>query len=81
VLQPQSLPGWRFWDSTDGLSESYTSGTVRTRHGIWLKHGDIPMNLLDGYQFVQSTHPHAVGQIRGTLDGTLWLWTGTSLQR
>jgi len=54
---------------------------VNTRHGIWLKHGDIPMNLLDGYQFIHRTHPHAVGQIRGTLDGTLWLWTGIALQR
>jgi diguanylate cyclase (GGDEF)-like protein len=63
------------------MAESYTSGVVQTRHGMWFKHGDMAMNLLDGYRSVLSTHPHAIGQIRGTPDGTLWQWTGSALQR
>jgi diguanylate cyclase (GGDEF)-like protein len=81
VSQAQVPQGWRFWDIADGMAESYTSGMAATSHGIWFKHGHTAMNLLDGYQFVMSTHPHALGQIQGTPDGTLWLWAGTSLER
>ena len=69
VAWPQVSPGWRFWDITDGMAESYTSSVVGTSHGVWFKHGHTAMNLLDGNQFILSTHPHAVGQFRGTRDG------------
>jgi diguanylate cyclase (GGDEF)-like protein len=81
AARSQELPGWRFWDTSDGMAESYTSAVVETRDGTWFKHGHSAMNLLDGYQFTRSTHPHAVGQIRKAPDGTLWLWTGTMLRR
>lgn len=81
VACPQDSPGWRFWDNTDGMAESYTSSVLGTSHGVWFKHGHTAMNLLDGYQFILSTHPHAVGQMDGTADGTLWFWTGNTLQR
>ncbi len=63
------------------MSGAYTSGIVQTHHGVWFKHGHMPMNLSDGYQLIETTHPHAIGQVRATPDGTLWLWSGTSLQR
>ncbi len=63
------------------MSEAYTSGVVETQAGIWLKHGHTAINLLDGYQVIATANPHAVGQIRGARDGTLWLWTGTMLRR
>jgi diguanylate cyclase (GGDEF)-like protein len=77
----QTLPGWRFWDSSDGMAETYTSAIIETDRGTWLKHGHTPMDLLNGYQFVDSTHPHAIGQPGGAPDGTLWLWSGTLLRR
>ena len=63
------------------MTESYTPAVVEAREGVWFKHGDVAMNLFDGYRFTQSTNPHAVGQIRAAPDGTIWLWAGTTLRR
>jgi diguanylate cyclase (GGDEF)-like protein len=81
AVDSQTLAGWSFWDVTDGMTETYTSGVIETGRGTWLKHGHTAMDLLDGYKFVGSTHPHAIGQPGGAPDGTLWLWTGTLLRR
>jgi diguanylate cyclase (GGDEF)-like protein len=81
VLRPQVTPEWRFWDVSDGMAESYSTGVVGSSHGVWLKPGHTAMGLLDAYQFIMSTHPHAVGHFRGTRDGVLWLWNGAGLQR
>lgn len=81
ISRPEAPPGWRFWDTSDGLAESYTKGLVGLDGRIWLQHGDLNMDLTDGYQLSQPTHPHAVGPLCGLPDGTLWLWTGSSLKR
>ena len=33
ATHPQDLAGWRFWDISDGMAESYTSGVVETTEG------------------------------------------------
>ena len=81
IMLPVAPPCWRFWDTSDGLAESYTKGLVGVDNRIWFQHGDLNMDLMDGYQLSQPTHPHAVGPLRGLPDGTLWLWTGSSLKR
>jgi diguanylate cyclase (GGDEF)-like protein len=81
IALPQVPPDWRFWDSADGMAEAYTSGIVGTSEGVWLKHGHVAMNVLDGYRLIVKANPQAIGQFSGTSDGTLWLWSGEALQR
>ena len=74
---------WRFWDSTDGFVESYTSNIAISPSGsVWTKHG-VPGNieLLDGYSAPHYQDPGASGVLECAPDGTLWMWSGNGLKR
>ena len=81
VVWGETSAGWRFWDASDGLAESYTKGVAASGPRIWLQHGDLNLDLLDGYRNSHPAHPHSVGPLRALPDGTLWLWTGTQLKQ
>ena len=75
---------WRFWDTTDGFKEAYTSSTApRTDGSLWIRHGDgRGVELLDGYTVTPYPDPGGYGTIESTPDGTtLWMWSRNVLKR
>jgi len=79
----QTESPWRFWDTADGLTESYTSSISQGPDGaLWVKHGDSRgVELLDGYSVRHYPDPGGFGIIECAPDGTLWMWTGKVLKR
>ncbi len=57
----QKDTGWRFWDATDGMAESYTLALGKGPDGtLWVRHGDIrSMSVLDGYSVRTIPEPRA----------------------
>ena len=74
---------WRFWDSADGFTESYTSSAALAPNGgLWVKHGDSRrIELLDGYSVKQYQDLGGHGRIECAPDGTLWMWSDNVLKR
>ena len=79
----QVSPGWGFWNTDDGLTESYTSSAVSGSGGrVWIKHGNISgMNVLDGYTMAGAPDLGSTGKLQSAPDGTLWIWGGRRLSR
>ena len=79
----QTNSAWRFWDSSDGFPLSFTnSAALAPNGGLWVKHGDShSIDLLDGYSVKQYQEPGGHGRIESAPDGTLWMWTGSVLNR
>jgi diguanylate cyclase (GGDEF)-like protein len=70
----ESASPWRFWNSTDGLTESYVTSITPDQSGrLIVKHGNVPfLNVLDGYGTVSIPDSHALGRVIPNPDGTLW---------
>ena len=80
----QTNSPWRFWDTTDGFREAYTSSTSpRTDGSLWIRHGDgRGLELMDGYTVSPYPDPGGYGSIECTPDGTtLWMWSNKVLKR
>jgi diguanylate cyclase (GGDEF)-like protein len=80
----QANSPWRFWGTSDGFREAYTSSTVpRSDGSLWIRHGDgRGVEFLDGYSVSRYPDPGGYGSIEGTPDGnTLWMWGGKVLKR
>lgn len=80
----QTYSPWRFWDTTDGFKEAYTSSTApRPDGGLWVRHGDgRGVEVMDGYSVTQYPDPGSYGTIESTPDGTtLWMWCRNVLKR
>jgi signal transduction histidine kinase/ActR/RegA family two-component response regulator len=51
TLLAQKEAGWRFWDASDGMVESYSLALGKGPDGrVWVRHGAVnAMSVLDGY--------------------------------
>lgn len=80
---PQASPGWGFWNTEDGMKESYSSSVSPGLGGrVWIKHGAVSgMNVLDGYTIAEAPDLGATGKLQRGPDGTLWTWAGQHLYR
>ncbi len=64
---------WRFWTKADGLSESVSFGlTVDDSGRIVIKGGDVPINVLDGYQITRIPAPRAYGRMLASSHHEIW---------
>jgi diguanylate cyclase (GGDEF)-like protein len=83
VCSGQSSTPWRFWGTTDGFTESYTSSLAAVQGGgIWVKHGNTRgVELLDGYSVRKYEDPGGYGRIERAPDGTVWVWINNVLKR
>jgi diguanylate cyclase (GGDEF)-like protein len=75
VLVPgKTLTPWRFWNSADGLTESYVTSLTPDRSGrLIVKHGNVAfLDILDGYGAVSIADSHTLGRVIPNPDGTLW---------
>ena len=73
VLPARAASPWRFWTKADGLSESVSFGLTADAAGrIVVKGGDVPVNVLDGYQITQIPSPRAYGRMLASSNQELW---------
>ena len=73
VLPARAASPWRFWTKADGLSESVSFGLTADAAGrIVVKGGDVPVNVLDGYQITQIPSPRAYGRMLASSNRELW---------
>src|SRR5580692_456308 len=73
LLPARAASPWRFWTKADGLSESVAFGLTADDAGrIVVKGGDVPVNVLDGYQITQIPSPRAYGRMLASSNQELW---------
>ena len=73
LLPARAASPWRFWTKADGLSESVAFGLTADDTGrIVIKGGDVPVNVLDGYQVTGIPAPHAYGRMLASPYRELW---------
>jgi diguanylate cyclase (GGDEF)-like protein len=73
LLPARAASPWRFWTKADGLSESVAFGLTADAAGrIVIKGGDVPVNVLDGYQVTHIPSPHAYGRMLPSPRQELW---------
>ena len=79
----QPSASWRFWDSSDGFIEAYTSSVALNGNGtVWVRHGaGNPMELLDGYAAAHFPEPGGPGKIEAAPDGTVWTFADGQIKR
>lgn len=65
---------WRFWNSADGITESYVTSLTPDLSGrLVIKHGNVlTLTVLDGYGAAPIADSHALGRVIPNPDGTLW---------
>jgi signal transduction histidine kinase/CheY-like chemotaxis protein len=83
--------GWRFWDKSDGLEESYSRGLTVDRQGrLWVRHGAVErFSILDGYSVQVLPEPRGSGvvdwesfsRIQISPSGAGWTIEGGALKR
>ncbi len=79
----ESASPWRFWDSSDGFVESYTSSVALSPNGnVWAKHGILGnVELLNGYATPHYPDSGDSGLLECAPDGTVWMWSGARIFR
>ena len=70
----QGSPDWRFWDTSDGLEESFTySASLDSQGRIWLVHGAVDtVTILDGIAAHTVPNPGRYSKIAITAAGAAW---------
>ncbi len=70
----QSRADWRFFTSSDGLKESWTTSiTIGASGRLWINHGDVDeITVYDGYSFQRFPSPGSSLQIYESRFEELW---------
>lgn len=75
------LPMWRFWKTSDGLSEAFSrSISIDPDGNVLIAHGhNTRMERLDGYGVTTLSQPTYPQTVYGTKGGQLWTLTDSGL--
>ncbi len=65
---------WRWWDSSDGMNESYAfTVTLDPLGRLWVVHGAVPnLSVLDGYRTSELPTPGRSSKIAVSTSGDVW---------